>query len=902
MDLTSNNICGCFNLCSYNCRSIKRSLPEVQQLCEKHDLVVLQEHWLLPDELPLLSGVHADFLANGTSAVDVSNKILVGRPYGGTAILYRKSIADRISVVPTNDARLTAVKLLTLHGPVLILNVYMPTDYHDDDSLDLYLETCGRINALITDCDVVEVIVLGDFNCSFSSRMHDNLRDLMKSNKLVCSDMNLLTDAFTYCNSDESCVSWIDHILCSNLLNSLINDLQVFYEYMLSDHKPISVKFRDLLACEPHKQQIYDNAVVMQRCWDKLDDVSRFNYAAYIDQLLQNVLLPVELSECLTTNGRCNNCHHKQIITDYYNEVLCCVETAVNSYVPTKLSTTENVYNVPGWNDYVREKHYEARSAYLDWLLDGKHRYGFLFQRMQRTRATFKLALRYCRQNEEQLRADACAVNLSNKDPTKFWQSVKKISNSKATKYVDTVGSVSGEQNIAEMWRNHFQQLYNSVECNSDYSLVVKRLLTANDDKFTVCLADVLEALNKQKKGKSPGPDGLHSEAYMYGGLRLATHLCILLNLFLVHSFVPDSFMRCTIVPLVKCKAGDLTDINNYRAITLSNAITKISELVFLPYINDKVEAVDCQFGFKAGHSTSLCTYSFKHVVDYYTNRGSHVFVCFADFSKAFDKVNYWKLFSQLIDLGVSTWIVSLLAYWYSHQQVCVNWHGKVSSSFFVGNGTKQGGLLSPCLFNCYVRKLIFSITESNIGCNIGGLFTNLLAYADDMVLLAPSWRALQHLLKILEDCASDIDMVCNVNKTVCMIFHPKDKRKIVSTVFPCLRLNNVELKYVDEFKYLGYVISNDERDDKDVLREVRALFSRANILARRFGLCSVAVKTVLFKSFCMCLYGMVLWKYFSAGAINRLRSCYRRCIKTFWLLQKLQCDYYASTARLTYF
>ena len=111
----------------------------------------------------------------------------------------------------------------------------------------------------------------------------------------------------------------------------------------------------------------------------------------------------------------------------------------------------------------------------------------------------------------------------------------------------------------------------------------------------------------------------------MYGGLRLATHLCILLNVFLVHSFVPDSFMRCTIVPLVKCKAGDLTDINNYRAITLSNAITKILELVFLPYINDKVEAVDCQFGFKAGHSTLLCTYSFKHVVDYYTNRGSHV-------------------------------------------------------------------------------------------------------------------------------------------------------------------------------------------------------------------------------------------------------------------------------------
>jgi len=92
-----------------------------------------------------------------------------------------------------------------------------------------------------------------------------------------------------------------------------------------------------------------------------------------------------------------------------------------------------------------------------------------------------------------------------------------------------------------------------------------------------------------------------------------------------------------------------------------------------------------------------------------------------------------------------------------------------------------------------------------------------------------------------------------------------------------------VELKYVDEFKYLGYVISNDERDDKDILREVRGLFTRANILARRFGLCSMAVKTILFKSFCMSFYGLVLWKYFTAGAINRLRSCHRKCMNTFF-------------------
>ena len=80
-------------MCTYNCHSIKNSWAEVQQLCADHDLILLQEHWLLPDELQILSDVHIDFLACGSSAVDIGSNILVGRPYGGTAILYRRTLA-----------------------------------------------------------------------------------------------------------------------------------------------------------------------------------------------------------------------------------------------------------------------------------------------------------------------------------------------------------------------------------------------------------------------------------------------------------------------------------------------------------------------------------------------------------------------------------------------------------------------------------------------------------------------------------------------------------------------------------------------------------------------------------------------------------------------------------------
>jgi len=75
-------------------------------------------------------------------------------------------------------------------------------------------------------------------------------------------------------------------------------------------------------------------------------------------------------------------------------------------------------------------------------------------------------------------------------------------------------------------------------------------------------------------------------------------------------------------------------------------------------------------------------------------------------------------------------------------------------------------------------------MTSLNIGCNFADINVNLLAYADDLVLLAPSWRALQRLLKAVEIAGININMTFNTRKTVCMVFNPSDRRKIVAESF----------------------------------------------------------------------------------------------------------------------
>ena len=87
--------------------------------------------------------------------------MLVGRPFGGTAILYRKSLNSIIKIVDTSSWRITAVLLHSEVGPVLCCSIYMPTDYGTIDCLDEYTDMCSKISALYADNDAAFLLVAG---------------------------------------------------------------------------------------------------------------------------------------------------------------------------------------------------------------------------------------------------------------------------------------------------------------------------------------------------------------------------------------------------------------------------------------------------------------------------------------------------------------------------------------------------------------------------------------------------------------------------------------------------------------------------------------------------------------------------------------------------------------------
>ena len=87
---------------------------------------------------------------------------------------------------------------------------------------------------------------------------------------------------------------------------------------------------------------------------------------------------------------------------------------------------------------------------------------------------------------------------------------------------------------------------------------------------------------------------------------------------------------------------------------------------------------------------------------------------------------------------------VRILVFWYQMQLVCVKWGKSVSQYFSIGNGVRQGGILSPKLFALYMNGLSGALSLCKAGCYIDDQCMNHLMYADDICVMAPSAIALQ--------------------------------------------------------------------------------------------------------------------------------------------------------------
>ena len=89
-----------------------------------------------------------------------------------------------------------------------------------------------------------------------------------------------------------------------------------------------------------------------------------------------------------------------------------------------------------------------------------------------------------------------------------------------------------------------------------------------------------------------------------------------------------------------------------------------------------------------------------------------------------------------MIDRDVPIYLVKILCYWYQRQEMIVQWGSCLSNAFFVTNGARQGGILSPKFFNIYIDGLSDILNKSTIGGSIGAIVSIICYMQMTYVLL----------------------------------------------------------------------------------------------------------------------------------------------------------------------
>lgn len=288
---------------------------------------------------------------------------------------------------------------------------------------------------------------------------------------------------------------------------------------------------------------------------------------------------------------------------------------------------------------------------------------------------------------------------------------------------------------------------------------------------------------------------------------------------FIVHSFnkiihqqrIPDNWgnMLAFMLP----KKGDLTSPDNYRCISLINSITKMFTNIMNErlYLWAEANSVlpEFQAGFRRSRSCADHIFALNTCIQsFYAKPRQKLYVCFVDFRKAFDMVDHEVLWAKLLSLGVSSCFINILIDLYNKATTRIVTPEGKTPQVSISRGVMQGDSLSPLLFSLLISDLEKFFKDNDVsGISISHLYEFIiLAFADDLVILADSVPNLKRKLKLLHEYCERNKLMVNDQKTKVMIFGK------TSYINPNLSFSygGAPLEIVKSYKYLGVTIANN--------------------------------------------------------------------------------------------
>ena len=417
---------------------------------------------------------------------------------------------------------------------------------------------------------------------------------------------------------------------------------------------------------------------------------------------------------------------------------------------------------------------------------------------------------------------------LSSKRPKEVWNTIHRILHPNPQ-------SIKADPDILNKHFNSTaQRLLNSKPKSASILNNLIKNFPENENAFCiseVSFSDTRKAVLGLRNDCSTGPDKIPSKFLKLCVDEITSPLCHIINTSIKKQIFPEQWKVSKISPIPKISHP--IEPSDYRPISILPILSKVYEKLIMTQLVHHLDTNQLlskhQSGFRKGHCTISTCIKIKDDIIKAMDRGEVTLAVMADFSKAFDTVDFEILIRKLQKLNLSISSLKILASYLSNRRQYVQINDVESQTLPVTNGVPQGSILGPVLFNIYVYDMS---TKTDAACH---------QYADDTSLYRHSKP------KDLKTCATtlnkDVNGIQGWSKDTNLIFNPKKTKSLLFTTQQMARRHqlNFELESADgkviervsNFKFLGVTFSQDLKWKKHVKKATSSAYGSLKILTR---------------------------------------------------------------------
>ena len=348
------------------------------------------------------------------------------------------------------------------------------------------------------------------------------------------------------------------------------------------------------------------------------------------------------------------------------------------------------------------------------------------------------------------------------------------------------------------------------------------------------CKNRVEWAIRSFQQYKAPGEDGIYPALLQKGPRILVDILTEIFRASYTWGYIPSLWRKVNVIFLQK--AGRPSDLaKSYRPVSLTSFLLKTMEKIMDVHIRGKLEKTfplhEMQFAFQKGKSTEMALHAITDIIEHTFENQEITLGAFLDIEGAFDNTGFGAIIKALENRNIEEagikWIHSMLA-----NRIISSTLGGERLTISSTKGCPQGGVLSPLLWSLVVDELLRELQSAK---------HTVIGYADDVAILVRGKHestvreVMVNALEMTSNWCNRVGLSINAGKTTLVPFTYKTKLSTIP-----LEVNNAELKYADEVKYLGIILDkrlNWNRQIEHIYKKAnRALWACSSYCGRTWG------------------------------------------------------------------